>query len=375
MELAVLCNGYETLRQNINIPAAGLTGIELEITPIVETPTELVLSGQNMPVYLWAGSIKDLSTGVTQAWGTINAQEPVHLNPLSGNQVIIQYQALDQWMNLQGWYFFYAEIPHTAGIITWDHSARRFVGGPTGIDLLNSNNKQFIKGTLVSKDTTNNIMTVKVAESIPVSGYIDVGQYFIGENITLYAIPPADISGAVEGEMKFEPHGISIPMAPWVIYVPGWTTANIRVQRTFPDSAYVFGKDIVAEYQTEGSYWPDAQRMIYGLLKIRINSVTGAVPQFKVVLGAVGQQVYQTPQGYYAVAISAVIRTFTGPLSNIEILGADIQQSLNQFYADNIAGLPPFQIWANPDMNAAFSTSPATGNWVLLASIPMYKFW
>jgi hypothetical protein len=373
MEVAVLCNGYETLRQQITIPADGLTGIELEITPITETPIELVISGKNMPAYLWTGSIKDLSTGQVQTWGTINALEPVHLQPLSGNQVIIQYQALDQWMNLQGWYFFYAEIPDTSGIVTWDHANKRFMDGPVGVDLLNSNNKQLIRGTIISQDWYNNRFVLNIKESVPTSGYLDVGQYFVGDNVDVWYPVPFTPNGTilsveVEGIMKFQKHGIAIPVEPWTVFVPGWTPQDLKMKRTYPDSAYNFTKNITAEFSTNGQYWAEADRMIYPLTKIKI-SVNGAVSQFKIIVGITSTQTMQISGGAYrSYPVSSIIREITGPVANWEMSGSELFQYINSF-----GWQTPFKVWANPDMDASFPAIPELANWVLLDTIPYFK--
>lgn len=361
-QIAVVCNGYESLFQNITINS-GSQSLDLNITPLVQEPTTLVLSGTNIGNVYWFGYIIDLGTGEKQTWGAQNIQQPVTLNPPSGTQILIGYQVLTTSLVIikeAGPYL--VELPATSGIFEWNGGTMRFDGGPAGIDLTSTNNKQTIRGNIISNDWYFSRVTVQVTESIPASGYFNAGQYFIGQQIVFsYSIPfmqnnvPALISGPIEVlEAKIEKQSLE------GVFYPGWRCTTMRRPRTMPDSAYVFSKNITSESVTGGSYGGITEHMTK---KIKINSLTGSVQPFKVVLALTGAiQITLN-----AVALISIPRLeLIGPISNYVYTVENY--NFGGFYNPSGYSYPSFTIWAHPDNNAVFSDVPEIDNWQQVGS-------
>jgi general secretion pathway protein G len=348
------------------------------------TPTPVMLTLKStFPGYLWAGSLMDTATKGTQTWGAQNTVlQPLTLNPVTTKDVIIEYQLLDPWFSSIESPVYLASMPDVSGNITWDGSAHKFVGGGTSTNLLTSSNKQNIVGTVVGQDWYNNMVTVTITESKSISGYLNVGQYYIGQTVTFYYPPPVSLSGSVlSGAVEvfgavFYSHGISIPVAPWVIYLPGWRCDSMRNKRTMPDSAYSFSTNITYESGTP-SYVPVGPGITLSFTpttKIKFNSVTGSVPSFRIMIAASGSvAVPIMGGGYLSIPMTNLIQQLAGPISNFTLNITSSILNAATSLGSSAYDFPPFQIWAHPDQSVPFSSIPSIDNWQLLMTIPSIR--
>ncbi len=246
----------------------------------------LVLTAKNMPYPLWDGSITDLTTGQVQSWPVTNIAQRIQLNALSGTLIFFQYHDTDFTTGETGAGPFLIQLPATAGEYQWDGAAKK-LSGIAALELPKTDNKQRIRGTLVSQEygpawigqTIQTIYraTVNVTRSIGFSGKVNVGQYFLGRSIMVIVSPPPLCSDRynlalnngdlVEFDCAFQ-YGWQ-PAAPWLT---AFLATFMRQQRQYPDSAYVF--------QASGN-------IITGTWNLRL-TVTGAVSPFRVVIVGYG---------------------------------------------------------------------------------------
>ncbi|HUV56511.1 MAG TPA: hypothetical protein VMV84_04690, partial [Dehalococcoidales bacterium] len=225
-------------RGYIDVFAGGLRFLAYKLTEdVVIAAPKLILTAQNMPSYLWSGSISEIVGGRierVQSWGICNiTEQPVTLEPLISNQLLLQY--------VTGYgeaYYgpFLIDLPATAGEYVWDAGAEK-LGSAQAINLAKTDNKQRLIGTLKSQNYQANRIAIQVTDSKSISGKGNVGQYFIGQrlnikvdvpiNVTQYALSVGD---SVESDciLKMDSQ------------VATWIGDFVRRQRLYPDSAYVF---------------------------------------------------------------------------------------------------------------------------------------
>lgn len=359
----------------IDVFAAGSRFLAYTLSEDVAIIDQLVLTGTNIGQVLWSGYIIDLANGLKQTWGIKNAeQQPVYLNPTNGTQILIGYNILTVGqVHVSEVGPFLVNLPSTSGVFVWNGGAKKFEGGNAGVDLSTSDNKQKLLCDVTYFDDYNSRVMLKIVGSTPCSGFVDVGQFFLGQDAILYGYraplnshyqPALGTERLVIENAIFKKIGIPVPQG--TLYLSGWTCTAIHRPRTLPDSAYVFSASVTYD-QFFGGYMDNGLRA-YTTTKIHINSLTGSIQPFKVVIAMTGPIVLETLSSI----ISIPVQELNGPISNYLYTIGNIPTGY--FTGATVYSPPPWTIWANPDLNAVFIDNPEINNWIRVASVPSFSY-
>jgi general secretion pathway protein G len=123
---------------------------------------------------------------------------------------------------------------------------------------------------------------------------------------------------------------------------------------------YVFNANITYDTAYGGSVTYEGIYIYYtALTQIKLNSVTGNVPSFQVIIAVSGvtDDAYQSP-------VNRSTQKLIGPVSNFNWTPAYL--NINGMLYDYFT-YPSITIWANPDPNVSFPNEPA-GNWQVIGS-------
>jgi hypothetical protein len=318
----------------------------------------------------------DVATKARQTWSIKSTDlQPIDLSPTTGRDVVIGYLLRTTNMSPIDWPIYLASMPAVSGNIVWNGAS--FVGGGASVNLLTSNNKQNIVGVVTGQDVTNETVQVTITDSKPISGYMNVGQYFIGQNVTFNYRPPiypggsglsgaVEVSGAILGKVAlYNSSGFVYA------YIPGWRCDNMRNKRTMPDSAYNFSANITYEKGvTSYSNYYGMLIVLTPTTKIKFNSVSGTVPSFRIIIAVSGSVIAQTQVGQIAIPMTVPVEQLAGPISNYTWNFPDSLAQTVYNLSPSALGWAPIQIWAHPDPNVGFSNMPDLDNWQLLITIP-----
>jgi len=244
-----------------NILASGSETLE-----IVAAAPEGIILGYDKPKQASTDWMARLYNTETHTWSEVYTEEKIgtlHAFPeMSNTFLAIFRETYNVFFNPYEYGPFVITVPGP-GVYTWDAQSERLDGIPA-VSLPKTNNLCQIVGTVTARgmvDESTSEITIAVESATDISGYVNAGQYFVGDTIKARTVENTNRLVGEKIEAKLEMVEVPLDTGEYG-YTYQWWVSDIKFALGWPDWAFDFGAELRRysfHYQDEDGFWHTAE--------------------------------------------------------------------------------------------------------------------